>query len=94
MTRNTSRREFLRLAGAFSAARVASPLALNLAALGEAAAAGATAAGAADYKALVCVFLVGGNDNFNTLIPYDNAHYTTSNGRPLRLPRAPWRVKS
>ncbi len=25
-----------------------------------------------DYKALVCVFLFGGNDNGNTLIPYDN----------------------
>jgi uncharacterized protein (DUF1501 family) len=27
---------------------------------------------AADYKALVCVFLFGGNDSDNILIPYDN----------------------
>jgi len=25
-----------------------------------------------DYKAMVCIFLFGGNDNGNTLIPYDN----------------------
>lgn len=28
-----------------------------------------------DYKALVCVFLLGGNDALNTVIPYDNAGY-------------------
>jgi len=28
-----------------------------------------------DYKALVCVYLYGGNDSFNTLVPYDAAHY-------------------
>jgi uncharacterized protein (DUF1501 family) len=28
-----------------------------------------------DYKALVCVFLHGGNDSFNTVVPYDAAHY-------------------
>ena len=41
---------------------------LNLAALGEAAA--ATAAGG-NYKALVCVFLYGGNDYANTVVSYD-----------------------
>ncbi len=30
---------------------------------------------AADYKALVCVFLYGGNDSFNTVVPWDAAHY-------------------
>lgn len=30
---------------------------------------------AADYKALVCVFLRGGMDNFETLIPYDEPSY-------------------
>ncbi|MFX5522328.1 hypothetical protein ABTD78_23960, partial [Acinetobacter baumannii] len=30
---------------------------------------------ASDYKALVCVFLYGGNDYGNTLIPADNANY-------------------
>lgn len=28
-----------------------------------------------DYKALVCVFLHGGNDSFNTIVPHDAAHY-------------------
>ena len=31
---------------------------------------------AADYKALVCVFLFGGNDSFNTIVPFDAAHYS------------------
>ena len=70
MTQAASRREFIKMAAAFSATRFAPPLALNLAALGQSAAATAT-----DYKALVCVFMIGGNDNFNTLIPYDSANY-------------------
>ena len=32
---------------------------------------------APDYKALVCVFLFGGNDGNNTIIPFDNAGYQT-----------------
>jgi uncharacterized protein (DUF1501 family) len=28
-----------------------------------------------DYKALVCVFLHGGNDSFNTIVPRDAAHH-------------------
>jgi len=28
-----------------------------------------------DYKALVCIYLYGGNDSFNTVVPYDAAHY-------------------
>ncbi len=74
MTRTASRREFLKYAAALSATRFAPPLALNLAALGESAAATAT-----DYKALVCVFMIGGNDNFNTLVPYDSANYAIYN---------------
>ncbi len=70
MTTNASRRAFLQRASALSVAGTAAPWVLNLAALGEAA-----AATAADYKALVCVFLYGGNDYANTLIPYDNANY-------------------
>ena len=70
MTSNASRREFLKLASAFTATRMAPAVSLNFAALGEAAASTAT-----DYKALVCVFLIGGNDNFNTLVPYDAANY-------------------
>ncbi|MEO5669702.1 MAG: DUF1501 domain-containing protein [Ramlibacter sp.] len=64
------RREFLRRGTALSLAGVAAPWALNLAAMGEAAAATAT-----DYKALVCIFMYGGNDYGNTLVPYDSANY-------------------
>ena len=32
-------------------------------------------AGASSYKALVCVFLFGGNDANNTLIPFDTTGY-------------------
>ena len=70
MSSNTSRREFLRRASALSVAGTAAPWALNLAAIGEAAAATAT-----DYKALVCIFLFGGNDYANTLPPYDQASW-------------------
>ena len=70
MTTNTSRRAFLQRASTLSIAGTATPWVLNLAAMGEAAAATAT-----DYKALVCIFLYGGNDYANTLIPYDTANY-------------------
>ncbi len=43
-----------------------------------------------DYKALVCLFLYGGNDANNTLVPYDtagHAAYTASRGI-LALPRS------
>jgi uncharacterized protein (DUF1501 family) len=53
-----------------SALGVATRLAINLAAIGEAAAFDAT-----DYKALVCIFLYGGNDYANTVVPYDAANY-------------------
>ena len=66
MTTNTSRRAFLQRASMLSVAGAAAPWVLNLAALGEAAAATAT-----DYKALVCIFLYGGNDHANTVVPYD-----------------------
>ena len=74
-TTPTSRRAFLQRASALSIAGAATPWALNLAAFGEAAAATAT-----DYKALVCVFLYGGNDYGNTLIPYDTANYNIYQG--------------
>ena len=72
---NASRRAFLQRASALSVAGVATPWALNLAAIGEAA-----AATASDYKALVCVFLYGGNDYGNTLVPYDAANYALYQG--------------
>ncbi len=67
---SASRREFLQRSAALSLAAGATPWALSLAAMGEAAAASAT-----DYKALVCVFLYGGNDHANTLVPYDQPSY-------------------
>ena len=73
MTSKNSRREFLKRASALSATGVAAPWALNLAAIGEAAAQSAPT----DYKALVCVFLYGGNDHGNTLAPYDTSTYNT-----------------
>jgi uncharacterized protein (DUF1501 family) len=72
MTTSSSRREFLKRSSAFSVAGAAAPWALNLAAISEAAAQTAT-----DYKALVCVFLYGGNDHGNTLVPYDQTTYNS-----------------
>lgn len=82
---NASRRAFLRRGAALSLAAGAAPWALSLAAMGEAA-----AQSAGDYKALVCVFLYGGNDYANTLVPYDQASYDAYAGlRPnLALDRA------
>ncbi|MDH0865939.1 DUF1501 domain-containing protein [Mitsuaria sp. GD03876] len=65
------RREFLKRASALSAVGAAAPWALQLGAIGDAAA--ATTSGG--YKALVCVFLYGGNDYGNTVIPYDSASH-------------------
>ena len=49
----------------------AAPFALNLASIG-----GASAQTAGGYKALVCVFLYGGNDHANTLVPYDRVNHS------------------
>ena len=72
---NASRRAFLKRSAALSLAAGATPWAMTLAAMGEAAAATAT-----DYKALVCVFLYGGNDYANSLVPYDQASYDRYTG--------------
>ncbi|MBA3879475.1 MAG: Tat pathway signal protein [Sphingobium sp.] len=69
-TSDQSRRAFLKRSAALGIAGSAAPFVTNLAAIGEAA-----AATASDYKALVCVFLYGGNDYANTLPPYDQASY-------------------
>ena len=69
---NPSRRAFLKRASALSMAGVAAPWAVNLAAMAEASAATAT-----DYKAMVCIFLYGGNDYANTVTPYDTASYNS-----------------
>ncbi len=75
-----SRRAFLKRSGQLALAGTALPMALNLAAIGEAAAFNATDnTGANDYKALVCVFLYGGNDFANTVVTYDDASYNLYN---------------
>ena len=66
---NPGRRAFLRNVGAMSAFGLASRLDL----VNFIAEAGAQSA--PDYKALVCVFMFGGNDGNNTLIPIDSAGY-------------------
>ncbi len=80
-----TRRAFLRRAGQLAFTGAALPTAMNLAAIGEAAAFNAT-----DYKALVCVFLFGGNDYANTVINYDTTshnQYATIRGG-IAIPRA------
>ena len=62
------RRHFLRHAGALGAGA-------TLAQLGILSARAQVAAG--DYKALVCVFLYGGNDGNNTVVPIDSAGYAS-----------------
>ncbi|MFO1327711.1 MAG: DUF1501 domain-containing protein [Rubrivivax sp.] len=66
-----ARRALLRRAAALGAAGPALPWALNLSLLGDAAA----ATGPTDHKALVCVFLYGGNDYGQTLPPVDATHH-------------------
>ncbi|MCP3730727.1 DUF1501 domain-containing protein [Sphingomonas sp. MG17] len=68
MDNNQSRRAFLKRSAALGIAGGAAPFVTQLAAIGE-----ASAAVASDYKALVCIFLYGGNDFANTLPPYDSA---------------------
>ena len=81
---DTTRRAFLHRVAALAATGSAAPLALNLSLLGEAAAFTAN-----DYKALVCVFLYGGNDHANTVVHADasrHARYAAIRGA-LTVPR-------
>ncbi len=66
-----ARRAFLQRTGQLAMMGTASSYALGLAGLSEAAA----FSNAGGYKALVCVFLYGGNDHANTLIPFDPTNY-------------------
>jgi uncharacterized protein (DUF1501 family) len=63
------RRALLRRSALLAGAGAAAPWALNLSLLADAAAADLSGG----YRALVCVFLLGGNDHANTLVPYDAA---------------------
>lgn len=69
-TGTLTRRELFRRAGSAAMLGTATPLGLNLAAVGAASAQTAT-----DYKALVCVFMYGGNDSYNTLLATDTASW-------------------
>lgn len=66
-----SRRAFLRRSKQLAVAGSASSFALGLAGIGEAAAFSA----GNYYKALVCIFLYGGNDHNSTLMPFDSTNY-------------------
>ncbi|MBP8309592.1 MAG: DUF1501 domain-containing protein [Burkholderiaceae bacterium] len=65
-----ARRAFLRRSSQLAMTGAALPIALNLSAIGQAAAFSAT-----DYKALVCVFLYGGSDYANSVVTYDSPSY-------------------
>ena len=68
---DASRREFLRAASLMSVLGPAgAPFALNLATVGAAA-----AQTASDYRALVCLFMFGGNDHSNTVLATDAASW-------------------
>ncbi|HEY9238514.1 MAG TPA: hypothetical protein VIP10_06740, partial [Burkholderiaceae bacterium] len=68
---DASRRRFLRTASVVSGAvgPMAAPFALNLASLNTA------VAQTADYKAIVCLFLYGGNDSSHMVLRTDAASF-------------------
>lgn len=67
--RSLSRRDFLRRS-AHLTALAGTPFAANLMAVGA-----ASAQTAGDHKALVCIFLAGGNDQSNTVVPRSGTAY-------------------
>jgi uncharacterized protein (DUF1501 family) len=73
----TTRRNFLRASAGASLLGAAAPFGMNLAAMSSAFA----QANPTDYKALVCVFMFGGNDSHNTVLATDtptwNAYAST-----------------
>lgn len=76
VSKNQSRRLFLRRAGATLAA-TGTPFAVNLMSLGSA------AAQTGGHKALVCLYLNGGNDQSNLVVPLDADGYRSyASGRP------------
>lgn len=81
-----SRRSFLRNAAGFGLGLGATNALFDLRLLNNAVA----ATNVTDYKALVCLFMNGGNDASNMLIPWDTERY--DNYRAIRGPRlALWR---
>mgnify|MGYP000523481573 CR=1 FL=1 len=70
-SQSISRRTLLKRSTALALQRVSVPMATSLGLMADAAAQSAN-----DYKALVCIFLYGANDHYNTVIPYDLATHT------------------
>ena len=66
-----TRRSLLTSSAALALQRVSIPMATSLGLMADAAAQSAN-----DYKALVCIFLYGANDHYNTVIPYDVPTHT------------------
>jgi uncharacterized protein (DUF1501 family) len=66
------RRQFIKALGGLCAGGAAYALLPQLEMVGRALAADP---GPNDYRALVCIFLFGGNDSFNMLIPHEQAEY-------------------
>ncbi len=64
-----NRREFLKVSGASAAAALAATPGAGFTQVIS------QAAPFPDYKALVCVFMFGGNDAFNMIVPVSNAEY-------------------
>ena len=81
-----SRRDFLKQLSAFSSLGAASTLGVSLSSMTDAAAQAAPA----DYRALVCIFMFGGNDAFNTVLATDSAswgHYLNHRDPRIRNPQ-------
>ena len=68
---NLTRRSLLKSSAAMALNRISIPMATSLGLMADAAAQSAN-----DYKALVCIFLFGANDHYNTVIPYDIPTHT------------------
>jgi len=83
---NLSRRQLLRGLGALGAGATATPWLMNLAAMAP-----ARAATAGGYKALVCLFMYGGNDAYNTVLATDEPSWSNylvarnSGSQPIAL---------
>jgi uncharacterized protein (DUF1501 family) len=79
---NISRRTLLQRGSALALHGVAVPMATSLGMMADAAAQSAN-----DYKALVCIFLYGANDHYNTVIPYDlpthSSYFNVRKGTPV-----------
>jgi uncharacterized protein (DUF1501 family) len=83
---DTQRRAFLRQALTLTSMGVAAPMALNLSAITRAAAQSA----GSGYRALVCIYLNGGNDAYNTVLATDATswqHYRNQRDPSARNPQ-------